>query len=263
VQAQNAPSLQEFSGLWFASIPTANNAWMLQAYLANSYSTGQSDSLPTPELVVYFGSADEGLKSGKGVALTTDATGSPRLAFHGDSCCKVSLVKTGSGRLEGDLVGADGARLPLQLKRSTKAEVHRWPAGNPNPKVRASRDSRVELVYVSAADCVYCRRWEGQYLETGALKTSLGWTDVHFWIADIGSYKGAFQARNAPPHLQAAVERLLARIERSSLRGTPSFLLFVNGEVRNYALGANDFETLVKPSIRAAVSEKALDAGFK
>jgi len=262
-QTQNASSLQEFSGFWFASIPTINNAWTLRAYPTNRYSSAHPDSPPTLELAVDFGRADEGLKPAKKVALTTDVAGSPRLAFQADNGSNVSLIKTRRDQLDGDLLGANGTRHSLQLKRSTRAEVHRWLAENPGAKVRATRDSPVELVYVSAADCIYCRRWEGQYLENGAFKTSLGWAGVNFSTADIGSYKGAFQARHAPPHLQAAVERLLGRIERQSLRGTPSFLLFVNAEVRNYAFGTNDFETLIKPSIRAAVSEKALDAGFK
>jgi len=47
--------------------------------------------------------------------------------------------------------------------------------------------AQVELLYVGAADCGFCRKWEAQYLQHGKPKAKLEWTGVRFTPVDIGS----------------------------------------------------------------------------
>ena len=81
---------------------------------------------------------------------------------------------------------------------------------------------QVELLYVTAADCGFCRRWEAGYLEGRAPKASLDWA-----------------------------------AGRESMRGTPWFALFVNGEIRAAGFGIHAFETRIQPATRTALREKA------
>ena len=121
----------------------------------------------------------------------------------------------------------------------------------------ARRDSTVELLYVSAADCGFCRRWEAQYLEGRKPRASLDWSQVRFTVVDIGTFRARFSADNAPAHLRPGMAKAMQAAGQPSLRGTPWFALFVDGEVRSHAFGTTAFETRIQPALRAALREKA------
>ena len=117
--------------------------------------------------------------------------------------------------------------------------------------------AQVELLYVAAADCGFCRRWEAQYLEDRKPKASLDWAGVRFTVVDIGSFRNRFGLDDAPARLRPGMARALEAAGQFSLRGTPWFALFVDGEVRVHAFGVNSFETRIKPAMRSALGEKA------
>ena len=117
--------------------------------------------------------------------------------------------------------------------------------------------AQVELLYVAAADCGFCRRWEAQYLEDRKPKASLAWAGVRFTVVDIGSFRNRFGVDDAPARLRPGMARALEAAGQLSLRGTPWFALFVDGEVRVHAFGVNSFETRIKPAMRSALGEKA------
>ena len=118
--------------------------------------------------------------------------------------------------------------------------------------------AEVELLYVGAADCGYCRRWEAQYLQHDRKpRASLDWAGVRFTIVDIGTFRAKFGAENAPAHLRPGMAKAMAAAGRTSLNGTPWFALFVDGEVRAQAFGTTGFESRIQPAIRAALREKA------
>ena len=121
----------------------------------------------------------------------------------------------------------------------------------------ARRDSTVELLYVSAADCGFCRRWEAQYLDGQRPLAALDWAHVRFTRVDIGTFRARFSADDAPAHLRPGMAKAMAAAGQASLRGTPWFALFVNGEVRSHAFGTSAFETRIQPALRAALREKA------
>jgi hypothetical protein len=116
--------------------------------------------------------------------------------------------------------------------------------------------AQVELLYIGAADCGFCRRWEAQYLHDRKPRASLDWAGVRFTMVDIGTFRNRFNAADAPAHLQRGMAKALEAAGQPSLRGTPWFALFVDGEVRVHAFGTNGFENRVQPALRAALHEK-------
>lgn len=121
----------------------------------------------------------------------------------------------------------------------------------------AFAQNSVELLYVAAADCGFCRRWEAQYLDGQKPKPSVDWaTGVRFTMVDIGTFRARFGVNDAPAHLRPGMAKAMEAAGQASLRGTPWFALFVNGEVRVHAFGVNSFETRIQPAMRAALLEK-------
>src|SRR5262245_46485443 len=120
----------------------------------------------------------------------------------------------------------------------------------------AALAQQIELLYVGAADCGFCRRWEAQYLEHRKPRASLDWSAVRFTMVDIGTFRSRFSADDAPAHLRPGMARAMEAAGRSSLRGTPWFALFVDGEVRVQAFGTDGFEMRIQPAMRAALHEK-------
>ena len=117
--------------------------------------------------------------------------------------------------------------------------------------------AQVELLYVAAADCGFCRRWEAQYLQDRKPKASLEWSAVRFTVVDIGSFRTRFGVNHAPAHLRPGMAKAMEAAGQMSLYGTPWFALFVDGEVRVHAFGLNAFESRIQPAMKAALREKA------
>ena len=121
--------------------------------------------------------------------------------------------------------------------------------------------AQVELLYIGAADCGFCRRWEAQYLDGQKPKPALDWAGVRFTMVDIGTFRARFSADNAPAHLRPGMAKAMQDAGQPSLRGTPWFALFVNGEVRLHAFGVTAFENRIQPALRAALRERTAGAG--
>jgi hypothetical protein len=119
--------------------------------------------------------------------------------------------------------------------------------------------AQVELLYVAAADCGFCRRWEAQYLQERKPKASLDWSDVRFTVLDIGTFRARFGVNDAPAHLRPGMAKAMEAAGQLSLTGTPWFALFVDGEVRVHAFGINAFETRIQPAMKAALREKTAE----
>lgn len=117
--------------------------------------------------------------------------------------------------------------------------------------------AQVELLYVAAGDCGFCRRWEAQYLQDGKPKASLEWSSVRFTMVDIGTFRARFSANDAPSHLRPGMAKAMEAAGQASLRGTPWFVLFVDGDVRVHLFGTTAFETRIQPALRAALRERA------
>ena len=113
--------------------------------------------------------------------------------------------------------------------------------------------AQVELLYVAAADCGFCRRWEAQYLDGRKPKAGLDWSQARFTVLDIGSFRKPFSANDAPAHLRPGMAAVLGE---KNLRGTPWFAVFVDGVMRAHGFGTNAFESRIQPALLAALHEK-------
>ena len=187
------------------------------------------------------------------------ATTQNRLELKRQDGGSISLQLDPGGRLNGKVTSGNGASYPVAFTRTILPDIHQWIAQNPAPAARARKGSTIEVLYVAAADCGWCRRWEAKYLEQQKPRPSLGWNEVRFSMVDIGTFRAYFGAADAPAHLRSAMAKTLDSDGSSLLRGTPWFALFVNGELRCQAYGINAFETLIQPAIGAALRERSQD----
>lgn len=215
------------------------------------------------ELVAYYGFAQGSWKEPEEMVVRL-AGERIRIEFRTQSGRRAQLFLDPDDRIRGAL-SKDGTRpIALAFARKSLASVHQWIAENPSARTRAHKGSSIELVYVSAPDCPGCMGWEAVYTEGhGRLKGALGWADVRFTEIGLGSYRGAAGVRDFPERLRPAVAQWFRASGRSSINGTPWFVLLVNGERRCSAFGSGYFESLIKPCLTAALAEKAADATGK
>jgi hypothetical protein len=187
-----------------------------------------------------------------------ESNGKLTLELVSAASSKVALALEADGALAGSITVAGGKTYPIRLQRSTLPQIHEWIARNPLPETRAGKDSVVELAYVSASDCPYCRGWEIEYLGGGdAPKPALGWDGLKLTTVKINSFKAAVGADGFPAHLQAPVAQMLKERGWRHLQGTPQFILLVNGKPRVHAFGTQYFSSLIQPALKAALAEKA------
>ena len=176
--------------------------------------------------------------------------------FTSQSGMQIELRREHSGSLVGAALPNGGPSIPLQFEKTTLPAVHQWNADNPAKSVRASKESIVELVYLSASNCPYCRGWENEYLERGKLKNSPEWNAIRFTEVKRGTFNATVRVDDVPEHLRPAIGEVIAFRGRA-IFGAPWFVLVVNGHARTYMFGTHDFDSQVYAAIRAALREKS------
>lgn len=240
-------------GLWFSKDGGEGNARASVLRVTNVLMSNDKGAA----LVAYFGSAESSTQEAKdvfakpegdglGLALTTHAGG--KLVLHTDA----------SGALSGEFTTAKGKPVSMRFEKTQLASVHQWLAENPRPDLRARKDSVIELLYLSADNCGYCRAWEKEYLLDGRLKNSPEWGQFRFTEVKRMSFNAPVRAEDMPPHLQPVIEQYLKGRTRA-LTGSPWFVVVVNGKMRINSFGVNSFESLVAATIRSAVRERSVD----
>lgn len=172
-----------------------------------------------------------------------------RIAFEIITADNAKLVLTVES--DGELRGPGAAR----FVRTAVPDVHRHAAEHPPPQLRARAGSRIELVYIGADDCSLCKRWEAAYLGRGKLEGSPDWKHLQFTMVKLPTLSTPFRADYAPQRLQPLIRNMLDSGLR--IHGVPSFVLLVDDKLRSHALGPGRFDTLIHPTVRAAVREKA------
>jgi hypothetical protein len=247
---EHANSLQ---GLWFAPNAEDGNAAVL-----NITNIKRTDA-KSADIVAYYGNANGAWRE-PGDLIVRAAGTNLSIEFSTPSGSRVRLAPEASGELRGTLLPATNSSTPLAFVRTNLAFVHNWIAENPVSKAKAGKDSIVELVYVSASNCVYCRGWEAEHKESnGKLKSSLGWNEVRFTEIKLGSFRGAVGSRDFPDYARASFDGWLKSRGRTGISGVPWYVVLVNNEVRCAAYGYA-FESLIKPAINAALREKTISA---
>lgn len=112
-------------------------------------------------------------------------------------------------------------------------------------------NDRLEVFYLSAADCPYCAHWESQ--SRAAFLASPEGKAVRFVEIRGRTLREPIEARHYPPEHRW----VFAQIGPS--RGVPRFLLAVNGRIVANAYGTGGFTTQFRPALREAVARRQME----
>ena len=164
---------------------------------------------------------------------------------------RIALAAAADGTLR---AASAGGRPELRFARSTVDAIRRQVADNPPRAARAGARSEIELVYFGAIDCSMCRAWEERYLAKGELKGAPEWPQLRFTELKRTTLAEPPRLEDAPPRLRPRFEELAA--QGVPLQYVPTFVLYVNGELRAHAVGSAAFESFAHAALRAAVREK-------
>ena len=107
-------------------------------------------------------------------------------------------------------------------------------------------DSRIEVFYLSAPDCPYCRIWE--FRSRSALLESPEGKAIRFIDIRGETLRQPIEARHYPP------EHLWVFEEIGPSRGVPRFLLAIDGKIVLTAFGTDGYSQLFLPALKKAVA---------
>lgn len=245
-------SVNSLLGVWFQSWDKANRATVLRIVNVLNF----DDKSAT--YVAYLGDPRDAQREVKSIKAYSEGDGI-RLELTSAAGSQVAVVLQGNDMLVGTLKPATGQPFSLNLARSSLVDVQKWGATHPFAKVRGTKDSAIELVFVSARDCPSCFGWEQENLEKGKLKQSAEWPHLKFTMLKRESLKGFLSMDDVPGHLKPVFEKFPKG--SMAFKGTPFFVLVVNGSIRSQGWGPVPYETQILPNIQAVVREKVADAG--
>jgi hypothetical protein len=109
----------------------------------------------------------------------------------------------------------------------------------------------IEVFYLGAPDCPYCRKWEAQ-MRPGFLASPEGKAVTYVEIKG-ETLRQPIVERHYPPRYKWVYEQI------GDSRGVPRFLLAIDGEVRHSAFGTDGFEKVFLPALRRVLAQRALE----
>ena len=111
------------------------------------------------------------------------------------------------------------------------------------------QDSRLQMFYLSAPDCSYCRQWESR-----ARVELLSWSaGKALGIVEIRgeTLRLPITAQHYPPEYRWVYEQI------GPSRGVPRFLLAVDGRVVLSAFGTARYDEVFLPALKGVVARRA------
>jgi hypothetical protein len=208
-------------------------------------------------LVAYFGDVRRGWDEAKNVRVDLGKDGAGvTLTFSTANGTAVQLERQQDGSYLGEFV-SDGKR-KLRFEKTTLPVIQGWMADHPSPELRARRNSVIELVNLSAADCPYCLTWERDYIERGKLTKSELWPEIRYTVQKRARLRDPVRPADLPEHLRPAVLEA-AKNRGRELTGAPWFVVVVDDRLRASLFGTGSFDSYVGATIRAAIRERASD----
>jgi hypothetical protein len=208
-------------------------------------------------VVAYFGDVRRGWDEAKNVRVDLGKDGfGVTLSFSAANGTAVQLEWQKDGSYVGEIVW-DGKR-NLQFEKTTLPVMQGWMADHPRPELRARKNSVIELVNLSAADCPYCLTWERDYIERGKLTKSELWPEIRYTEQKRARLRDPVRPADLPEHLRPAVLEA-AKNRGRELTGAPWFVIVVDGRLRASLFGTGSFDSYVGATIRAAIRERAGD----
>ena len=114
---------------------------------------------------------------------------------------------------------------------------------------------KVEVIYLGANDCPYCRHWEAsrkpELLASPEAK-AFTYREVHG-----DTLRKPIEAKHYPDDLKWVAEAI------GPSRGVPRFLLVVDGKVTHSVYGTEAYQQVFLPALRRAVADKVSTGGAK
>ncbi len=109
----------------------------------------------------------------------------------------------------------------------------------------------VEVFYLGAPDCPYCRKWESQ-TRPGFLASPDGKAVTYVEVKG-RTLREPIEARHYPARYQWVFEQVGPSI------GVPRFLLAVDGKVVHSAFGTDGFEKVFLPALKKVLARRLLE----
>jgi hypothetical protein len=109
----------------------------------------------------------------------------------------------------------------------------------------------IEVFYLGAPDCPYCRQWESR-TRADFLASPEG-KAVTFVEIRGETLRQPIEARHYPPKYKWVHDQV------GDSRGVPRFLLAVDGRVRHSAFGTDGFDKVFLPALRNILAQRALE----
>ena len=169
-------------------------------------------------------------------------------------------VKAGEALAAGRMTTRAGRELEVRMTRLADEELAALRAAARGEKRHAAvaRDAKIYLLYVGAADCLPCRRFEARFGDDGGgLKTlAPEVAEARFVKASLSSYHDPLSSRALPAELGWLLAPGAGGKPAIRKRGTPFFAAIVDQRVLAQGHGFTALETLVVPEIQSAVQAR-------
>lgn len=119
----------------------------------------------------------------------------------------------------------------------------------------ALAQGKVEVIYLGANDCPYCRHWQAarkpELLASPEAK-AFTYHEVHG-----ETLRKPIEAKHYPAELKWVAEAI------GPSRGVPRFLLVVDGKITQSVYGTEAYQHIFLPALRRAVADKVSTGGAK
>ena len=115
----------------------------------------------------------------------------------------------------------------------------------------ASAQAGIEVFYLGAPDCPYCRKWESQ-TRPGFLASPEGKAVTYVEIRG-ETLRQPIVARHYPAQYRWVYEQV------GDSRGVPRFLLAVDGKVVLSAFGTDGFEKVFLPALKKVLARRSME----
>jgi hypothetical protein len=121
------------------------------------------------------------------------------------------------------------------------------------------RDSVIEVVYLSALNCSFCRSWELENLSDGrGFRATPDWREVSFTRLRKAAAGATLSPSFFPERLRPVAEEIASdQRKRALLSVTPSFIVLVDGHLAAAALGSAAWDQRIYPILQELVEQRA------
>jgi hypothetical protein len=163
----------------------------------------------------------------------------------------------------GQMKTAKGKIYPVRLTHLTASELADMRETRRGVEImkgmRFTRDTRIELLYVGARDCPSCAGYEVEYFGRKNLMAERlpEFPQITYTRTYLGSFRTTGIDYALPAHL-APLARKGFNGEAPALRyrGTPFFVLLIDGRIVTQVHGLSSFDAIVIPQARQAVAAR-------